>query len=186
MLFIIKSQQNYLTYLALKRSNMYLIIKSLHIISIISWMACLLYLVRLFVYHSQSKEETINCQLAIMEKRLLKGIGNPAMLASLVFGIWLVVLNPSLGAQPWFFVKVIVVIILLAYHMYCGALRKKLATNTSTKSSHFYRIFNELSTILMILIVFLVETQNITTSFIAALIWSMLIFVIFKLFFKKK
>ncbi len=164
---------------------LYLSIKSLHILSIICWMASLLYLVRLFVYHAKNKEKSgsseICNQLSTMERRLLKGIGNPSMLASIIFGIWLIVLNPSVTSQLWFLFKFCAVILLMGYHMYCGSIRKKLEISKFSKSSNYLRALNEVSTVLMVFIVFLVETNNVQLSSLVAACITFFIAIVLKL-----
>ena len=131
----------------------YLIVKSLHIIAIICWLAAIFYLPRLFVYHSMAEDQVSRDRFKIMERKLLKGIMTPAMVASLIFGFWLL----SFGISgTWVVVKIVLVIFMMAYHMWCAATVKKLA-NDEIKHGHvFYRWLNELPVVLMVAIVFLV------------------------------
>ena len=138
--------------------NLYLIIKSLHLIAVISWMAGLLYLPRIFVYHVENyeKKETTDI-FEIMEKRLYNYIMRPAMLFSWIFGIILIYLNGlDVLINLWMQIKLALVIILSAYHEYLGKCLVSLKNRTNTKTAKFYRYINEAPTILLILIVFVV------------------------------
>ena len=138
--------------------NTYLLFKSLHLIAVISWMAGLLYLPRIFVYHVENfekKETTIIFE--IMEKRLYNYIMRPAMLFSWIFGIILIYLNGlDVLANLWMQIKLALVIILSVYHEYLGKCLINLKNRTNTKTPNFYRYLNEVPTILLILIVFIV------------------------------
>ncbi len=135
---------------------MYAWVLALHIISIISWMAGLLYLPRLFVYHVDAAPGSeLSETLKTMERRLLRAIMTPAMIASWVFGIWLVVLTAA-HLEIWFHIKMILIILLSASHMVMAKWRKEFASEQNTRSARFYRIANEVPTILMIATVILV------------------------------
>ena len=138
--------------------NLYLIIKSLHLIAVISWMAGLLYLPRIFVYHVENyeKKETTDI-FEIMEKRLYNYIMRPAMLFSWIFGIILIYINGlDVLYNIWIQIKLALVIILSGYHEYLGKCLTSLKNRTNTKTAKFYRYINEVPTILLILIVFVV------------------------------
>ena len=138
--------------------NLYLIIKSLHLIAVISWMAGLLYLPRIFVYHVENfeKRETTD-MFETMEKRLYNYIMRPAMLFSWIFGIVLIYLNGfDVLANLWMQIKLVLVIILSGYHEYLGKCLINLKNRTNTKTAKFYRYINEVPTLLLILIVFIV------------------------------
>ena len=138
--------------------NLYLIIKSLHLIAVISWMAGLLYLPRIFVYHVENfeKKQTIDI-FEIMEKRLYNYIMRPAMLFSWIFGIILIYLNGlDVLLNIWMQIKLALVIILSGYHEYLGKCLMSFKNRTNTKTAKFYRYINEVPTILLILIVFVV------------------------------
>ena len=138
--------------------NSYLIIKSLHLIAVISWMAGLLYLPRIFVYHVENyeKKETTDI-FEIMEKRLYNFIMRPAMLFAWIFGIVLIYINGlDTLANLWMQIKLVLVIILSIYHEYLGKCLMHLKNRTNTKTAKFYRYINEVPTILLILIVFVV------------------------------
>ena len=132
-------------------------IKALHVISMIAWMAGLLYLPRLFVYHVQAQAGSIQSDtFKIMERRLLKAIMNPAMIASFVFGIWLIVLNPSLLSQGWLHAKLLLVLGMAGAHGAMGKWRKDFEADRNVRPPRFYRIANEVPTVLMIVVVILV------------------------------
>ena len=137
--------------------NSYLLFKSLHLIAVISWMAGLLYLPRIFVYHSENNDEIITNVFKVMERKLFYYIMTPAMILSWIFGIILVF---SLGLEVfsalWIQIKFILVILLTIYHFYLGYCVGRFAKNQNTNSSKFFRIINEIPTILLIFIVFIV------------------------------
>ncbi len=138
--------------------NFYLILKSLHLIAVISWMVGLLYLPRIFVYHVENfeKKETTDI-FEIMEKRLYIYIMRPAMLFSWIFGIALIHLNGfDVLTNLWMQLKLLLVILLSIYHEYLGKCLNHLKNRTNTKTSKYYRYLNEVPTVLLILIVFIV------------------------------
>ena len=136
----------------------YLIFKSLHIIAVISWMAGLLYLPRIFVYHVENNEEKkISDVFKVMEKKLYFYIMTPAMILSWLFGIALLhYLGIDQIQQFWLKAKILLVVILTLYHLYLGVCLKNFAIDINKRSSKFFRIFNEVPTILLILIIFVV------------------------------
>ena len=138
--------------------NYYLLFKSLHLISVISWMAGLLYLPRIFVYHSENSDDRkISDVFKIMEKKLYFYIMTPAMILSWIFGLFLI---HSIGfqqlGQTWMVLKIIFVIFLTLYHFYLGKTLNQFKFDQNTHSHKFYRLINEIPTILLILIVFVV------------------------------
>ena len=138
--------------------NYYLLFKSLHLISVISWMAGLLYLPRIFVYHAENSDDRkISDVFKIMEKKLYFYIMTPAMILSWIFGLLLI---HSIGfqqlGQTWMVLKTIFVIFLSLYHFYLGKTLKQFKIDQNTHSHKFYRLINEIPTILLILIVFVV------------------------------
>ena len=138
--------------------NYYLLFKSLHLIAIVSWMAGLLYLPRIFVYHVENyqKKETTEI-FETMERKLYFYIMRPAMIVSWLFGFILIYINGfEVLSAIWLQIKLLLVIILSAYHEYLGKCMKSLKDGTNTKSSKFFRIINEIPTVLLILIVFIV------------------------------
>ena len=138
--------------------NSYLLFKSLHLIAVISWMAGLLYLPRIFVYHVENinKKDAIEI-FEIMERRLFFYIMRPAMIATWLFGFVLIYLNGlDVFSQLWMHLKFTLVILLTIYHEYLGMCLKSLKLKTNTKTSKFFRIINEVPTIILILIIFIV------------------------------
>lgn len=132
-------------------------IKALHIISVISWMAGMLYLPRLFVYHATAKiGSELSETLKIMERRLLRFIINPAMIASFIFGVWLLCLNPELVHQGFMKTKLVLVILLTVVHGFLARYRKAFDRDDNQHTARFYRYLNEIPTVLMIGIVLLV------------------------------
>ena len=138
--------------------NSYLLFKSLHLIAVISWMAGLLYLPRIFVYHVENlKDKNTSSIFKTMEKKLYFYIMTPAMTLTWIFGL---ILISSLGSEvfftTWIKLKLLLVILLTTYHFYLSKLLTDFKMDRNTKSSKFFRIINEVPTILLILIVFIV------------------------------
>ncbi|MCE2687439.1 MAG: protoporphyrinogen oxidase HemJ [Rickettsiales bacterium] len=135
--------------------ELYEIIKAFHIISIIAWMAGLLYLPRIFVYHCQVEYDSQASQIfEKMEIRLMKIIMNPSMIITIILGLYLAY---QIGfEQKWIHLKITLVILLAIFHMFLARCRKNFAKNQNNYSEKFYRIINEVPTLLMIIIVFLV------------------------------
>ena len=135
----------------------YLWIKALHVISVIAWMAGLLYLPRLFVYHAAAKPGSEHSEtLKVMERRLLRAIMNPAMLASLLFGgLMLADRNQALWQQGWMLAKLVLIAAMMGLHMAMGRWRRDFALDRNTRSQLFYRVANEAPTVLMIGVVVL-------------------------------
>jgi len=138
--------------------NIYLLFKSLHLITVVSWMAGLLYLPRIFVYHVENIEKKESIEIfKVMEKKLYFYIMYPAMVLSWIFGLILIFIIgfPSLSFL-WLKFKLLFVVLLTIYHFYLGKCLNRLKEDTNNKTSKFFRIINELPTILLILIVFIV------------------------------
>ena len=141
--------------------NTYLLFKSIHLIAVISWMAGLLYLPRIFVYHSEAttnnKSEDLISTFKTMERRLFIYIMNPAMIVAWIFGLLLI--HP-IGIDNlsfiWLQLKLFFVVILTIYHFFLFQCLRKFAENNNSYSSKFYRIINEIPTILLIVIIFIV------------------------------
>ena len=138
--------------------NYYLLFKSLHLIAVISWMAGLLYLQRIFVYHVENSEKKETTEIfEVMEKRLYFYIMRPAMILSWFFGIILIYINGiEIFSQLWMHIKLGLVVLLTIYHEYLGVCLKSLKSNNNTKTSKFFRIINEVPTIILIFIIFIV------------------------------
>ena len=137
--------------------NSYLFFKSLHLIAVISWMAGLLYLPRIFVYHSEAKHESQIEVFKTMERKLYNYIMMPAMILSWAFGALLIhSLGFSIFSELWMQIKTFSILILTHYHFYLGKNLRLFAIDNNKKSSKFFRIINEIPTILLIVIVFTV------------------------------
>ena len=135
--------------------NTYLLFKSIHLIAVISWMAGLLYLPRIFVYHSEAvqnnKSEDLTETFKVMERRLFVYIMNPAMIVSWIFGVLLIhTIGMDHFGSLWLQLKLIFVIILTTYHFFLFQCLRKFAENNNSFSAKFYRIINEIPTVLLI------------------------------------
>ena len=138
--------------------NYYLLFKSLHLIAVISWMAGLLYLPRIFVYHVENSEKKDATEIfETMERKLYFYIMRPEMIATWFFGIILIYINGlDVLSQLWMHIKLGLVVLLTIYHEYLGICLKSLKLKTNTKTSKFFRIINEVPTVLLIFIIFIV------------------------------
>jgi len=141
--------------------NTYLLFKSIHLIAVISWMAGLLYLPRIFVYHSEAvaknKSEDLMSTFKVMERRLFIYIMNPAMIVSWIFGVLLI---HAIGIDNfgflWLQLKLLFVVILTIYHLFLFQCLRRFTENNNSFSPKFYRIINEIPTVLLIAIIFIV------------------------------
>lgn len=134
----------------------YEVLKALHIIAVIAWMAGLLYLPRLFVYHADAERGSAQSEtFKVMERRLLRGIMNPAMIAVWLFG-GLLVWKGEWWSAPWWHAKMLLVVVLTGVHHLYGRWRKDFAADRNTRPARYYKWWNEVPTLLMIGIVFLV------------------------------
>ncbi len=137
--------------------NLYLLFKSLHLIAVISWMAGLLYLPRIFVYHSEAEHDAQKKIFKVMERKLYNYIMMPAMMLSWLFGILLLhSIGFSAFTEIWMQIKSLAVIILTYYHFTLGKYLNDFAINNNHKSSKFFRIYNEIPTIILIVVIFVV------------------------------
>ncbi len=137
--------------------NLYLLFKSLHIIAVISWMAGLLYLPRIFVYHAESQHDSQREIFKVMERKLYNFIMMPAMILSWLFGFLLIhSLGFSIFQELWMQIKTVAILLLTHYHFYLGKHLRLFLGGENSKSSKFFRIINEIPTILLIVIVFVV------------------------------
>ncbi len=145
----------------------YLYFKALHIIFVVTWFAGLFYIVRLLIYHTESKELTevekniLHKQFTIMEKRLWFGITWPSACLTITFGGFMLTEFLPLTDHPWLIVKLIFVACLFIYHLICGNLVKKIQNHTTNITSDQLRLFNEVATLFLISIVFLVVLKDI-------------------------
>jgi len=137
--------------------NFYLLFKALHLIAIISWLAGLLYLPRIFVYHAETKSDEVKNTFKVMERRLFVYIMNPAMILSWLFGL---ILIHSIGIQSfsefWLIAKIVLVISLTFYHFFLFNCLSNFSLDRNERSSKFFRVINEVPTVLLIVIIFLV------------------------------
>ncbi|WP_133129249.1 protoporphyrinogen oxidase HemJ [Legionella yabuuchiae] len=137
-----------------------LYLKAFHIIAMVAWFAGLFYLPRLFVYHCQTHDDVGLERFKIMEKRLYYGIMWPAGLLTTALGISLLLYNPSYYLRAgWMHTKLLLVILLWGYHLTCGLYRKHFLTRSCPHSSRYFRLFNEIPTFFLILIVLLVVVK---------------------------
>ncbi len=137
-------------------------IKAFHLIAVISWMVGLLYLPRLYVYHAETDIGSVRAEtFKVMERRLLRAIMNPAMILTFGFGIWLIVLNPSLLSEGWMHVKIFCVLLMSACHGKFAKMRRLLENNEKPLTSKMYRIWNEVPTGLMVIIVIMAVVRPI-------------------------
>ena len=137
--------------------NFYLFFKALHLIAIISWMVGLLYLPRIFVYHAEAKNNEVKNTFKVMERRLFVYIMNPAMILSWLFGL---ILIHSIGIQSfsefWLIAKIVLAILLTFYHFFLFNCLNNFSLDRNERSSKFFRVINEVPTVLLIVIIFLV------------------------------
>lgn len=144
-------------------AGLYPWIKACHIVSVVAWMAGLLYLPRLFVYHAQARPGSDTSEtFKVMERRLLRGIMNPAMGATYVFGI-LLALTPGVveWTQGWIYIKLACVAVLTVIHHYLAAWRRDFAADANRHPAKLYRVVNEVPTVLLIIIVIMVVVKPI-------------------------
>jgi protoporphyrinogen IX oxidase len=144
----------------------YSVFKSLHIIFVVSWFAGLFYIVRLFIYHTEAnqKPETekriLQVQFDVMQRRLWYIITTPAMILTVIFGTLMLIANPSLLKLPWMHAKLAFVVVLLVYHFICQGIMNRLKNGASKWSSMHLRLWNEVATLLLVAIVFLVIMKD--------------------------
>ena len=135
-------------------------VKSLHIIFMVAWFAGLFYLPRLFVYHAQTTDTTSLERFKVMERKLYRGIMTPAAVLTTLLGIWLMIhYYPWILKQGWMHAKLLLVLLLWCYHLYCGHIRQVFARSQNTHSSKFYRWFNEIPTVILFATVILVVVK---------------------------
>lgn len=132
-------------------------VQAFHIIFVVTWFAALFYLPRLFVYHAQTEDVAGNARFKVMERKLYRGIMTPSAILTVIFGVWLLSFYDleALKSMGWLHVKLILVVLLLAYHHVCGRYLKKFANDSNHRSHVFYRWFNEIPVIVLIAIIIL-------------------------------
>ena len=139
---------------------LFLWLKAFHIIAVITWMAGIFYLPRLFVYHADSQDTVSKERFKIMERKLYRGIMNPSMMIAVTLGIWMIALNADYYmSQGWMHAKLTLVALLIAYHIYCGRLLRVFRDDKNQRSHVFYRWFNEVPVFLLLGIVILVVVR---------------------------
>jgi putative membrane protein len=135
-------------------------VKAFHIIAVICWFAALFYLPRLFVYHAMSDDSIGIERFKIMQRKLYRGIMTPSMIATLVLGGWLMSYNLDYYlSQAWFHAKLLLVVLLVVYHFYCGHLMHQFRDDLNTHSHKFYRVFNEVPVLMLVAIVVFVVVR---------------------------
>jgi putative membrane protein len=134
-------------------------VKSLHIIFVITWMAAIFYLPRLFVYHAMSEDQISKDRFKIMERKLYRGIMTPSMVLALLFGAWLLVLVPGYLQMGWLHTKLLFVLGLVIYHFWCGKILKDFKDDRNLKNHVWFRWFNEVPVIALFAIVILVVVK---------------------------
>ncbi|WP_435104475.1 protoporphyrinogen oxidase HemJ [Arhodomonas sp. AD133] len=138
---------------------MYLWIKALHIIFVVTWFAAVFYLPRLFVYHAQTDDTPGRERFQVMERKLYRGIMTPSAVLTVAFGAWLLWLNPAWLSQGWLHAKLALVAALIAYHLWCGKLLRAFAADDNRHGHVWYRWFNELPVLILVSVVILVEVK---------------------------
>ena len=142
------------------------VIKSLHIIFVVCWFAGLFYIVRLFIYHTEAlnkddiERDILSKQYIIMERRLWWYITTPSMYLTVLFGIWILWLNFKAYNQPWLYIKIAFVVLLIVYHFACQKIMNDLIKNKAVWTSFGLRIWNEVATLFLVVIIFLVEMKS--------------------------
>lgn len=132
-------------------------LKALHLIAVICWFAGLFYLPRLFVYHAEATDALGRERFKVMERKLYRGIMWPSLIATVVFGGWMLTLNwDYYRTQGWMHTKLALVLLLVAYHLACGHFLRAFQQDRNTKTHIFYRFFNELPVVALVIIVILV------------------------------
>jgi putative membrane protein len=138
---------------------MYQWVLAFHIIAVICWFAALFYLPRLFVYHAMSEDEISIERFKVMQRKLYRGIANPSMIATIIFGLWLVTLVPAYLNEIWFQLKAGLVLLLIGYHHMCLSHMKRLAEDRNDKTHVYFRVFNEVPVFILVGIVILVVVK---------------------------
>ncbi len=144
----------------------YSVLKALHIIFVVSWFAGLFYIIRLFIYHTEAQEKSeieksiLSKQFIVMEKKLWWIITTPAMILTFTFGIWMLIVNPVLLDRPWMQVKLSVILVLLFYHFYSQKMMFSLEKGQFKWTSGRLRMWNELATLCLVIIVILAVTKG--------------------------
>lgn len=135
-------------------------LKAFHIIAVVCWFGGLFYLPRLFVYHAMAEDVVSRERFKVMERKLYRGIMTPAMIATLVLGVWMLVPNwDYYMSQGWLHAKLALVVLLIGYHHLCLVYMKRFARDQNTRSHRFFRVFNEIPVLFLVAIVILVVVK---------------------------
>ena len=139
---------------------LFLWLKAFHIIAVITWMAGIFYLPRLFVYHADATDTVSSERFKVMERKLYRGIMNPSMMVTVALGIWMILLNPDFYmSQGWMHAKLTMAVLMIGYHIWCGRLLRRFRDDQNTHSHVFYRWFNEAPVFLLLGIVIMVVVR---------------------------
>ena len=138
---------------------MYLWIKALHIVFVVTWFAALFYLPRLFVYHAMSSDTISIERFKVMERKLYRGIMTPSAVLAVGFGIWMLVLQPGWLQQGWLHAKLTLVLALIGYHLYCGKLVRDFRDDRNERRHVWFRWFNEAPVLVLVAVVILVVVK---------------------------
>ncbi|PAU77092.1 TIGR00701 family protein [Halovibrio salipaludis] len=131
-------------------------IKAFHLMAMVTWFAGIFYLPRLFVYHAMTEDEPGRERFRTMERKLYRGIMNPSMIATLIFGTWLIALNPEYYLQQgWLHIKLLLIAVLVAYHLWCGHFVRLFRDDRNTRGHVFFRWINEAPVLLLVAIILL-------------------------------
>jgi len=131
-------------------------IKAFHLMAMVTWFAGIFYLPRLFVYHAMTEDEPGRERFRTMERKLYRGIMNPSMIATLIFGTWLIALNPEYYLQQgWLHIKLLLIAVLVAYHLWCGHFVRLFRDDRNTRGHIFFRWINEAPVLLLVAIILL-------------------------------
>ena len=139
---------------------LFLWLKAFHIIAVITWMAGIFYLPRLFVYHADATDTVSSERFKVMERKLYRGIMNPSMMVAVALGIWMILLNPDFYmSQGWMHAKLTMAVLMIGYHIWCGRLLRRFRDDQNTHIHVFYRWFNEAPVFLLLGIVIMVVVR---------------------------
>lgn len=135
-------------------------VKALHLIAMVCWFAGIFYLPRLFVYHAACEDQPGRDRFKIMERKLYRGITTPSMVATVIFGVWLISYNTAgYLSQGWLHAKLSLIVLLIIYHFYCGHLVRVFRDDRNTRSHVFYRWFNEIPVFILVVVIILATVR---------------------------
>lgn len=145
----------------------FLVLKAVHVIFMVTWFAGLFYLPRLFVYHAMTEDAPGNDRFKVMERKLFWGIMTPGAIITIVLGLWIIGMNPAAYAAGWMHFKLLLVVLLVAYHVWCGVLVRQFRDDRNRHGHQWYRWFNEIPVFMLVGIVMLVITRDIGAGLMA-------------------